>query len=137
MLLHVVYLKSSLVSGPLKVGIRLSLPFEEVHLILGNDIAGDKLVSNPVVTEKPCLQPCRDPVDEVFLSLYPACVVTRAMSKKIQEKEEEVKLVDTVIRREFNGEPLKTHEVDAAWKRVFHPPVCCRTAERPRKFKFT
>ena len=46
---------SSLVSGPLKVGIQASLPFEGVHLILGNDLAGDKVVVNPVVTEKPCL----------------------------------------------------------------------------------
>lgn len=33
-----------------------SLPFERVHLILGNDLAGDKVVVNGVVTEKPYLE---------------------------------------------------------------------------------
>ena len=37
--LHTVYLKSNLVTGPVKVGLQLSLPFEGVHLILGNDLA--------------------------------------------------------------------------------------------------
>ena len=37
--LHTVYLKSDLVTGPVKVGIQSSLPFEGVHLILGNDLA--------------------------------------------------------------------------------------------------
>ena len=33
-----------------------SLPFERVHLILGNDLAGDKAFVNGIVTEKPCLE---------------------------------------------------------------------------------
>ena len=71
------------------------MPFKGVHLIPGNDLVGDKVVVNPVVTEKPCLEPCQDPVEKVIPSLYTACVVTRAMSKKIQEKEEQLESADT------------------------------------------
>ena len=41
---------------PVKVGMQPSLPFERVHLILGNDLAGDKAVVKGVVTEKPYLE---------------------------------------------------------------------------------
>ena len=53
--LYNVYLSSNLVSGPVTLGIRPSLPFDGVHLLLGNDLTGDKVVINPVVTENPCL----------------------------------------------------------------------------------
>ena len=52
--LHNIYLSSDLVSGPVAVGIRPSLPFKGVHLLLGNDLAGDKVVVNPLLTNTPC-----------------------------------------------------------------------------------
>ena len=48
--LHQVNLKSDLVSGTVTVGARPSLPIEGVHLILGNDLAGDKVVVNRAFT---------------------------------------------------------------------------------------
>ena len=42
--LHSIYLSSDLVNGPVAVGIRQTLPFKGVHLLLGNDLAGDKVV---------------------------------------------------------------------------------------------
>ena len=65
--LHNVYLSSNLVSGLLTLGIRPSLPFDEVHLLLGNDLAGNRVVSNPVVTENPCLNQTSDPIEKEFL----------------------------------------------------------------------
>ena len=53
--LHTVYLKSNLVTGQVKIGVKPLLPFEGAHLFLGNDLAGDKVVVNAVVTEKYCL----------------------------------------------------------------------------------
>ena len=41
--LHNVYLSSDIVSGPVTLGIKSSLPFEGVQLLLGNDLAGDKV----------------------------------------------------------------------------------------------
>ena len=80
--LHNVYLSSNLVSGSVTLGIRPSLPFDGVHLLLGNDLAGNKVVINPAVTENPCLIQTSDPIEKEIPGLYPSCAVTRAMSKK-------------------------------------------------------
>ena len=80
--LHQVNLKSDLVSGIVTVGARPSLPIEGVHLILGNDLAGDKVVVNPVMTEKPEVTTTIDPIEEEIPDLYPSCAVTRAMAQK-------------------------------------------------------
>ena len=39
-------------------------PFEGVHLILGNDLAVDKVVVNAIVTEKPSSDKCPDPMEK-------------------------------------------------------------------------
>ena len=88
--LHTLYLSSNLVSGPVKVGVQSYLPFEGVQLILGNNLAGEKVVVNAIVTDKPCLEQYPDPVEKPTPGLYPACVVTRAMSKKKESPKEEV-----------------------------------------------
>ena len=106
--LHTVYLKSNLVTGPVKVGMQPLLPFEGVHLILGNDLAGDKVVVNTVVTEKPCLEQSPDPVEKEILGLYLACAVTRAMSKKKKNSDDEIMLADTVIGQVLEGESIKS-----------------------------
>ena len=80
--LHQVNLKSDLVSGTVTVGARPSLPIDCVHLILGNDLAGDKVVVNPVMTEKPEVTFTIDPIEEEIPDLYPSCAVTRAMAQK-------------------------------------------------------
>ena len=53
--LHNIYLSSDLVKGPVAVGIRQTLPFKGVYLLLGNDLAGVKVVVNPLVTGTPCM----------------------------------------------------------------------------------
>ena len=77
--LYNVYLLSNLVSGHVTLGIRPSLPFDGVHLLLGNDLARDKVVINPVVTENPCLNQSPSLVEKEIPGLYPSCAVTRAM----------------------------------------------------------
>ena len=80
--LHNIYLSSDLVKGPVAVGIRQTLPFKGVHLLLGNDLAGDKVVVNPLVTDTPCIDRSPDPIEQELPDLYPSCGVTRAMRKK-------------------------------------------------------
>ncbi len=65
-----------------------SLPFDGLHLILGNDLASDKVKANPIITNKPCLSQQPDPVEQVIPDLHPSCAVTRAMKKR-QEFEHE------------------------------------------------
>jgi hypothetical protein len=47
--LHKVYLSSGHVSGPVTVGVQPSLPVDGIDLILGNDLAGDKVMVNRLV----------------------------------------------------------------------------------------
>ena len=50
--LHKVNLVSDLVTGSVVVGARPTLPIKGMSLLLGNDLAGDKVVTDPRVTSK-------------------------------------------------------------------------------------
>ena len=63
---HNIYL-SSLVTGLVAVGIRPSLRFKGVHLLLGNDMAGEKVVVNPLMTNIPCIDQPPDPIEQESL----------------------------------------------------------------------
>ena len=86
--LHNIYLSSDLVTGPVAVGIRPSLPFKGIHLLLGNDLAGDKVVVNPLLTSTPCVDQPPDPIEQEIPDLYPSCAVTRAMAKKAKPEDQ-------------------------------------------------
>ena len=83
--LHQVNLKSDLVSGPVVVGLRPKLPVQGISLLLGNDLAGGKVLSNPLMTEKPEADDITKSCDE-NTSLFPACVVTRSMREKMSKE---------------------------------------------------
>ena len=59
-----IYLSSDLVTGHVAVGIRPSLPFKGVHLLLGDDLAGDKVVVDPLLTRTPCVDQPPDPIEQ-------------------------------------------------------------------------
>ena len=100
-------MSSDLVTGPVAVGIRTSLPFKGVHLLLGNDLAGDKVVVDPLLTSTPCVvdQP-PDPIEQEIPDLYPSCAVTRVMAKKakLNHGMQDIDLTDTLIGQSFNDE---------------------------------
>ena len=104
--LHNIYLSSDLVKGPVAVGIRQTLPFKGVNLLLGNVLAGDKVVVNPLVTDTPCMDQSPDPIEQELPDLYPSCAVTRAMAKKamLTEKQSDVDLTDSFIGQSFKNE---------------------------------
>ena len=97
--LHNIYLSSDLVTGLVAVGIRPSLPFKGVHLLLGNDLAGDKVVVDPLLTSTPCVDQLPDPIEQEIPDLYPSCAVTRAMAKKANQNYgmQDINLADTLI----------------------------------------
>ena len=55
-------LKIRLVNWPVTVGVMHFLPVTGVHLLLGNDLAGGKIVVNPLVTANPSLDQI-DPIE--------------------------------------------------------------------------
>ena len=71
-----------MVTGSVAVGIRPTLPFPGVILLLGNDLARDKVVVNPLVTDTPLFDQTPDPIEQGIPEFYPSCAVTRAMTKK-------------------------------------------------------
>ena len=79
------------------VGIRQPLPFKGVRLLLGNDLAGYKVVVNPLVSDTPCIDRSPDPFEQELPDLYPSCAVTRAMAKKamLTENQSDVDLTDS------------------------------------------
>ena len=102
--LHNIYLSSDLVTGLVAVGIRPSLPFKGVHLLLGNDLAGDKVVVNPLLTYTPCIDQPPDPIQQEMPEMYPSCAVARAMAKKAKQNDGDIDLTDTVLGQSFKHE---------------------------------
>ena len=80
--LYKFFLKSDLISGYITVGIRPDLPVKGVSLLLGNDLAGDKVMINPCVSSHPCSPDDTDAEMQDTPGLYPVCAVTHAMAKK-------------------------------------------------------
>ena len=80
--LHHVNLSSDLVTGLVVIGIKTSLPFKGVHLLLGNDLSGDEVVVNPLVADTPNIGQTDDPIEQEIPDLYPSCAITRATAKK-------------------------------------------------------
>ena len=74
--LHVVHLQSDLVTGDVTIGLIPDLPMTGVSLLLGNDLAGGHVVPCVELTSKPNLEQTCD------VETYPACVVTRSMSRR-------------------------------------------------------
>ena len=51
--LHHINLKSEFVSAQVVVGVRPTLPFEDISLLFGIDMAGDKAIMVPTISEEP------------------------------------------------------------------------------------
>ena len=88
--LHV-NIKSSLINGNIKIFMRPSLPVEGISLILGNDLAGEKVMVDPRVVEKPRDDEKTERLAEKFPGIFPASVVTLSMKAKKEAIKEQGK----------------------------------------------
>ncbi|XP_065917657.1 uncharacterized protein [Dysidea avara] len=84
--LHRVFLKSDLVSGPILVGVQSTLPVEGVSLLLGNDLAGAKVMVDPCLCSLPFVSDSTNETSWEIPGLFPACAVTRAMAKQADKQ---------------------------------------------------
>ena len=128
--LHNVYLASKLVSGPVKVGIKPSLPFKGISLLLGNDLAGDKVVTDPILIDKPCFDQNSDFIEEEFPDLYPSCVVTRAMARAKNDSTQndqhanDIDLADSCLAKFFENDKVATsNESDLFTNKILSQPI--------------
>uniref|UniRef100_A0A672HFT3 CCHC-type domain-containing protein n=1 Tax=Salarias fasciatus TaxID=181472 RepID=A0A672HFT3_SALFA len=95
---HKVYINSKLMSGIFPVAVCPALPIEGVVLLMGNDIAGGKVIPVLEVLDSPKYAEMDKP--EADSKLFPSCVVTRAQGRK----RDEFSLSDTVLMSAFSGE---------------------------------
>ena len=116
--LHDIRLQSDLVSGDVSIGVIDSLPFDGIQLLLGNDLAGERVTVNPIMTNKPCSIPISTVVEQEIPNLYPSCAVTRAMAKqqklennKRDELESSYDLSDSFLTHLFENSSAKTQGI--------------------------
>ncbi|XP_058260273.1 uncharacterized protein LOC131362376 [Hemibagrus wyckioides] len=79
--LHCIHLQSDLCTGFVRVAVRPSLPVKGVDFILGNDLAGGKVMPVLEVVDKPNLY-CHSDLSDTHSNVFPACAVTRAQACK-------------------------------------------------------
>lgn len=75
------YLRSGIISQAVTVAVQDSLPVEGVTFLLGNDIAGCRVIPDPVVCSNPLNFDPAVKLTEQNPGLFPSCVVTRSQSK--------------------------------------------------------
>ncbi|XP_013382959.1 uncharacterized protein LOC106153529 [Lingula anatina] len=119
--LHQIHLKSDLVSGPVIVGVRPSLPIKGVTLLLGNDLAGGKVIADPIVCKDPHAHLENEVESERSCSVN---VLTRAMSKTDEKKNEMEGIIDECV--DDDGE----NELDVESSELQHPENDLVTEQR-------
>ena len=80
------------------MGLRPTLPIEGVSLILGNDLAGEKVIPELQVISNPTVTKEVDGDAEIVSQVFPSCAVTRAKAREMKDHEESlVNLADTFM----------------------------------------
>ena len=97
-----VSVETGLVSGEVAVAVCSSIPIKGVSFILGNDLAGGRVLAAPEVVPFPVVSKRPDDLEKQYPEAFPVCVTTRAMSeKKKQDKEADadIALFDTFLAK--------------------------------------
>ena len=79
-------------------------------MLFGNDLVGDKVIANPLVTDTPCIDQSPEPIEQKLLDFYPSYAVTRAIAKKVMLSENQsfVDLTDSFMSQPFKNEITKS-----------------------------
>lgn len=109
--LHKVTLESDFHKGVCTVGVTSYLPFPNVDVIVGNDLAGDKVGDSRLPIMLPTPKVCLDPPAAEDNVVYPACAVTRSMGLKCKGSPVLAKVVNPEVTRSF---PSGENQVDLA-----------------------
>ena len=83
--LHRVNLVSDIVSGSVVVGVMETLPAKGVSMLLGNDLAGGKVIAEPKIVMEPFTSAETEKIEEEIPGVFPSCMVTRAQARKMAE----------------------------------------------------
>jgi hypothetical protein len=80
---HHINLKSNVVSGQVVVGVRPTLSVQYISLLFGIDLAGAKVIMDPVVYEEASYE--ENELENA--GVFPACAVTLATKRPLAEEE--------------------------------------------------
>ncbi len=108
-------------SGFVEVGVRPVLPVKGVSFILGNDLAGGKVVPSIEVIDTLSIEHSSDELSQKYPNAFTACVITRAQSKK-----DEVSLSDSFLcvdQDAEEGPENKSHVSDQVSEVVVSDPL--------------
>lgn len=94
---HHVYVKSDLVTGFFPVAVSPALPIKGIAMLMGNDIAGDKVTPTPKVRD---FSQGAESGNAAHSKISPTCAVTRSQSTKKQH----IALSDCAPESMFTGE---------------------------------
>lgn len=84
--LHRVHLQSELCTGFVRVAVCHSLPVKGVDFILGNDLAGGKVMPVIEVVDEPNAFCESEVLSETYPDVFPACAITRAQSRRVGDE---------------------------------------------------
>lgn len=84
--LHRISLDSNIVCGPIVIGVVDSLPMKGISMLLGNDLARERVVPHPRVVEKLSVLEETEKIEETHPGTFPSCLVTRANARKRAEE---------------------------------------------------
>ncbi|XP_061744139.1 uncharacterized protein LOC133543542 [Nerophis ophidion] len=112
--LHKIHLCSGFVNGEVTIAVRPSLPMQDIHVILGNNLGGCLVSSPPVVTPVPLSVEEPDACCQEFPEVFTACAVTRAMSRTQAQSSDVSKSVPIFVPE--LPEPLSCQDLIEAQK---------------------
>ena len=94
--LHHIKLKSNFVSGQVVVGVRPTLPVEDIALLFGIEMAGDKVIMAPIISEDPIYE-------ENELKKYRdcSCMCCNVSHEKASEEEDTLLQAGTIERSDI------------------------------------
>lgn len=104
--LHQIHLDCGLAKGVFKVGVCPSLPVRGVTFLLGNDIAGGRVMPVLEVLERPKII-LPDVLAQEFPEVFSVCAVTRAQARRLGEV---VDLSETMFATESSDMPASLAE---------------------------
>ncbi|XP_071959881.1 uncharacterized protein [Antedon mediterranea] len=126
--LHVIRIETDIVSGDFVVGVVPSLPVWGVTLLLGNDLAGDRVTVEPVVCKSHVEDESTVCLEKELLHVFPSCAVTRSMANITIDEDESIDLCDSfygdITDRVSQEAVCSGPESHTAQAEQQHPKVC-------------
>lgn len=133
--LHKVLLNSDLIHGNVELGVCPALPVDGISVILGNNLAGDRVWRDGcpplVVSDRPSLSDSPDKSVDSQADVFPACAVTRSSVRQQDNRDTEessFRLTDYPLAVS-RSELVQQQQLDLTLKPLFKQAVSRDTIE--------